>query len=233
MRRWIPMALAALVAGGLVGGGPAEAATRPPTGKETQRISFSVQEEREVENDRISVVLSVTDEDADAAQLARRINQTMRWALAKAKAFPSVHVRSGAVQTYPVTEKGKIRRWRGRQELVLESEDTTRAADLAGVLEERMQLAGLQFSISPEQRRKAEGALIDAALAAMRRRADRIRKDLDAAHFVLLEAHVRTGGGAPLPVMRAAALETAIPPPSFQAGTSRVQVTVDATIRLE
>lgn len=233
MRRWIPAALAAAAVMGLVGGGAAEAAGRAPTGKETRRISFSVQVERQVENDRISMVLSVTDEDEDAAKLARRIDQTMRWALAKAKPFPGVHVRSGAVQTYPVTEKGKIRRWRGRQELVLESEDTTRAAELAGILQERMQLSSLQFSISPQQRHKAEDALIDAALAAMRRRADRIRKDLDAAHFVLLEAQIHTGGGGPIPVMRAAAAEAALPPPSFQAGTSRVRVSVDATIRLD
>lgn len=232
MRRWIPKAAATAMALGLVAASAA-AAGQPPPPEGTQRISFSVQEERQVENDRISMVLSVTDEDEDAAKLAHRIDQTMGWALAKAKAFPAVRVRSGSVQTYPVTEKGRIRRWRGRQELVLESEDTARAADLAGALQERMQLNGLQFSVSPERRRKAEDELIDAALTAMRQRADRIRKDLDASHFVLLEANVSTSGvGGPIPVMRAMAAEAAPPRPSFQAGTSRIEVTVNATIRL-
>lgn len=215
---------------GIGGGAAAQPATAP---NDTHRVSFSVEREREVENDRVQVMLSATDEDADPAALAHRINETMAWAFAKAKAVPAVRARSGSYQTYPVTEKGKIRRWRASQQLILESEDTSAAAHLAGALQARLQMNGLDFSVSPERRRRVEDELIDETLAAMRSRADRIRKDLAATRFELIHADITTGGaGGPVPVMRAMAAEAAAPAPSFEAGTSRVRVTVNATIRL-
>lgn len=232
MRR-VPATTAAFLAAGIVALGMGAAAQTPPPPQPTHRVSFSVERQRQVDNDRVRVMLSVTDEDSDPAAVARRINQTMAWAFAKAKAVAAVRARSGSYQTYPVTEKGKIRRWRGSQELILESEDSSAAANLAGALQERMQMNGLDFSVSPERRRKVEDELIDESLAAMRSRADRIRKDLDATRFELLHAEISTGGGrGPVPVMRAMAAESSMTPPSFQAGTSEVQVTVNATIRL-
>jgi predicted secreted protein len=234
--KWLSKTAAVFLAAGMATIGSGMAAAQPAAkAEDAHRVSFSVEREREVENDRVRVVLSATDEDSDPAAVARRINETMAWAFAKAKAVPAVRARSGSYQTYPVTEKGKIRRWRGSQEMVLESEDTAAAANLAGALQERLQMNGLDFSVSPERRRKVEDALIDESLVAMRGRADRIRKDLDATRFELLQARISTGGGGgPVPMMRMglASAESSAAPPSFESGTSRVQVTVDATIRL-
>ena len=87
------------------------------------RVSFQVERSREVTNDWMQAVVGITDEDADSSRLADRINATMTKALATAKRADGVKVKSGGYSTHPVHEKGKLRRWRASQDLILESSD--------------------------------------------------------------------------------------------------------------
>jgi predicted secreted protein len=49
------------------------------------QIRFQASASESVANDRMRAVLTVQDEDSDAAQLADRINKTMAWALGQSK----------------------------------------------------------------------------------------------------------------------------------------------------
>ena len=235
-RRVIRVGLGVITALGLsVAAAPAARADDEDAEK-LRRVSFSVERETEVENDRATAVLAVTGEDEDAAKLAGRVNETMAWALETARSAQDVRARSGGYQTYPVDHEGRIRRWRSRQELVLESEDLEALTRLVGELQSRLELASLGFSASPEQRRAAEDRLIAEALAAFQARAARVTESLGAAGYELVHVGLDSGGQGPFPLVRGSgdmmAMEARVAPPAVEAGTSRVVVTASGTVAL-
>jgi len=224
----------ALVAGMVMAGA---AGTAAADGEDPlRRVSFAVESGQDVANDWLRASLAVTDEDPDPAALADRINETMEWALARAKREKRVKVQSGGYATHPVYEDRRIRRWRASQQLWVEGADFDAATALLGELQSRLQLQSLDFSVSPEQRRKVEDALIEEALGAFKARAELVRRNLGAAGYEIVQLGISTPGGAPPPrpmMMRAMAESKSAAPPAVEAGTSRVAVGVNATIELE
>lgn len=199
------------------------------------QIHFQVERSRAVDNDRMQAVLSVTAEDADAARLADQINRTMDWAVKTAKTRRGIEVHSGNYRTYPVYSKDKIQRWRAAQELILEGMDFATLSSLTGQLQERLQVASINFTVSPARRAAVEDELIAQALDAFKQRAELVRKRLAAKGYRIVDAAINTGGGQPAPIMlRAAAMETSsIAPPAVEAGTSTLSVTVSGVIELQ
>jgi predicted secreted protein len=176
----------------------AHSAESPPG----DRVSFRVEAGREVENDRVSAVLQAHAEGRDAARLADDINNTMRWALQQVKAVKGVTPQSGNYRTYPVYEKRKIVRWRGVQELRLESQDVAALSRLLGTLQSRLQMQSMQFSVSRERRDAIEDALIAEALAAFRTRAALIAESLQASGYSLLDVNISSSGRLPVVPLR-------------------------------
>jgi len=199
------------------------------------RVSFSVEREQAVENDRATATLAITAENSDAAALAAGINQTMEWALGVARRSEAVSVHSGGYRTWPIQEKGRLHHWRATQELVLASSDIGALSELVGKLQGRLPVASLRFSVSPERRRTAEDELIRQALQAARARAELVRKGLGAQGFDWIELHIQTGRdrSPPLPVRTMAVAREGFPAPALQAGASEVRVTLSASIELE
>lgn len=212
--------------------GPTPASEKAPE----DQVSFQVEVSREVVNDRAEAVLSVTVEHRDPAQLAQQINATMGWALAQLKQREAIRSNSGGYQTFPVYEDSRIVRWRGRQELRLESGDVEALSRALGVLQERLQVQSLQFSVSAAQRRQVEAGLIEQALAAFGERAQLIRKSLGAQAYRLMDATVHSGGMQQPVSLRAEAMasvgKAALTSPSFDQGTSRISVQVSGRIQL-
>jgi predicted secreted protein len=200
-----------------------------------RRIDFGVERETDVENDLARAVLAITVEGDEPAELADRVNRTMAWALERARAESAVRSQTGAYRTFPVSVEGKIRRWRVRQELHLESGDTPALTALIGALQERMELASISFRVSPERRREVEDELIREALEAYRARAALVVEALGAKGYELVHLHVGTSGGGPPPrpyAMESMAARADVSPPALEGGTSQVSVSVTATIEL-
>lgn len=202
------------------------------------RASFNVEATREIANDWATARLIVSAEGKDPAVVADEVNTQMAAALKTAKRASEVSVESGAYVTHPVYSSNRIVRWRAQQELRLESEDVDKLSELIGKLQtERVALSGINFSVKRETREKMEGELVEEALAAFRARAALIAKGMGARDWSLVEMNVgqqRGGnqqryGGAQ---MRSSSMADAAPP-SFEAGTSDLQVTVNGTVELE
>jgi predicted secreted protein len=228
--RWIAALLASGVALVLAGVATAD----EPSAK--RRVSFRVESDREVANDWLRASLAVTDEDADPAALANRVNQLMDWALGAARGEKRVRVQSGGYNTHPVYESNRIRRWRASQQVWIESADFDAATRLVGELQSRLQLQSIDFSVSPEQRRKVEDGLIEEALAAFKARAELVRTNLGASGYEIVQLGIDTPGGAPPPrpmMHMAARAEADVAPPALEGGTTRVAVHIDATIELD
>jgi len=205
--------------------------------KTYDRVSFQVEVAREVGNDRAVAVLSVNEEDKDPARLAGRINAAMRWARELADAERKVRTHSGTYRTYPVYDDKKIVRWRGRQDIVLESGDVEALSRLAGRLQSRLQMRSLGFSVAPDTRRQVEESLIEQALKSFQARAERIRSGLGAAGYRIVNISLGTSGQPPMPPVRAESVRrvasAAIQPPVLDSGTSRIRVQASGTIQLE
>jgi len=201
-----------------------------------RRVSFGVERAREVPNDWIRAVVGATEEDADAAQAADRVNQAMQWALDQARVAQGVVARSGGYSTQPVYREGKLRRWRANQELVLEGADADAMTALLGALQSRVQLRDFRFSVSDARRRSVEDELVAEALAAFRARAALVQRALEARGYAIDHLNIDTGGPiAPQPLMRMQleAATSEVSPPAVEAGTSRVSVQVHGAIVLE
>jgi len=215
-------------------GAPAAAAEDAPD----RRVGFAVERSREVANDWVTAVLSVSHEDPKPAEVASRINRDMTWAMGLAKARTAVRTRSGGYSTFPVhdPQRGDVRHWRGVQEIVLESGDVEEVTALVGELQERLQVQSLGFSVSPEGRRKIEEELVAEALQAFQERAELVRRSFGATGYRLVEVHVGTGGGGPPPVgpmMRTMAADAEMMPPAVEGGTSEITVSASGAIELK
>jgi predicted secreted protein len=227
------VAACVLPLGALLLGAAAAAAEDVPD----RRVGFSVERSREVANDWVTAVLSVSHEDPKAAEVAARINRDMTWAMGLAKAQPAVRTRSGGYSTYPVHDpkRGDVRHWRGVQEIVLESGDVSAVTALVGELQERLQVQSLGFSVSPERRRKIE-ELVSEALKAFQERAELVRKSFGAGGYRLVEVQVGSSGAAPPPVrpmMRTMAAQAEMMPPAVEGGTSEIAVSASGSIELK
>lgn len=229
---WFARLLVISLLFGLTAAGPATAAD--DTARYNQ-IHFQVERGRSVDNDRMQAVLSVTAEDDNAARLADRINRTMDWAVKTAKLRAKVEARTGGYRTYPVYNKEKIQRWRATQELILEGPDFAELGGLIGQLQERLQVTSVNFSVSAERRRAVEDELIAQALDAFKQRAELVRKQLAAKSYRIVDVSINTGGGQPVPIMmRAAAMAAeSVAPPTVEAGTSALSVSVGGVIELQ
>lgn len=218
--------------------GPRAAAADEPE-EPRNRVRFRVESAREVPNDWIQAVVGISDEDVDSAALADRINRAMAWALEQARAESQVDAKSGGYQTYPVHEKGKLRRWRASQDLQLSGGDSAAMTALLGTLQSRLQLSSIQSVVSHQTRARIEQELIAEALDAFQARAELVRKSLDARGYAIDDISVDSGGGRPPPPMfsrarsELGAMSASVAPPAVEGGSSRLTVSVHGTIVLE
>lgn len=208
--------------------------------EEAQRhnqVHFQVEHSRPIGNDRMQATLNASAEDGNATRLADQINRTMDWALKIAKAYPKVETRTASYQTHPVYDKDKIQRWRATQELSLEGADFAQLGELIGKLQERLQVTGINFSVSPERRAMVEDELIAKALGAFKQRAELVRKQMGAKGYRIGTITINQNGTTPIPrpMLRAKGVMemSSVAAPALEAGTSTLSVTVNGSIELQ
>jgi predicted secreted protein len=202
------------------------------------QVDLQVDVSREVQNDLMTATLVAEANDPSAAQVASQLNKLTADALKTAAEFKTIKTRSGFTNTFPVYDRnGKLTGWRGRSEVRLESKDVTAMSTLIGRLQSTMQLGGVQFTVSPEVRRQVQNELLTEAVAAFRDRADIATKALGGRSYKIRRVSLNTGGfvPGPRPMMaeRAVGASATVPPPSFEGGTSMVQVNANGTVEVE
>lgn len=200
------------------------------------RVQFQVESSREVANDWIRAVVGTTAEAVESAAVAAQVNDTMAWALDQARREKRVDVKSGGYQTYPVHEKGKLRRWRASQDVMLEGGDTEAMTELVGKLQTRLELRSFQFSVARETREQVQEELVVEALRAFQKRAKLVSDSLGAGDYAIDNISINTGGRqVPPPMMRAESMvrSKGYTAPAVEAGNSRVTVSVSGSIVLE
>lgn len=201
-------------------------------------IELQAEAQREVANDTLSATLYVEANGTGAAEVANTLNRAINDALKQSAEVKAVRARSGNSQTWPLYSKAQqLSGWRGRAEIRLESRDFAAAAALVGRLQSTLQLASLQFSVSPEARKLAENELITEAVAAFRARADVVRQALAGKGYKLRRLAINTGSFVPPRPLMARALASAqaaeVVAPQFEGGMSQVTVTASGAVEIE
>lgn len=203
-------------------------------------LSLSSQASADVPQDIIHITLFYEQQAKDPGSLTSALNQRADAALAQAKGVSGVTAHTGAFSVYPSTDRdGKISAWRGRTEVVLESRDFAAASKLAGQLSNQMQVANVEFSLSPEAQRAAEQKLTTEAIKSFRARADEAAKAFGYNSYSIRDVNV--GGSRnvqPYPrmmAMAAAPMDSAkmSAPIAVEGGKATVSVTVNGSVQMK
>lgn len=203
-----------------------------PAAPQGTLVELSAEAGRQAPNDLARATVFAEASDANAAELAKRINATIAAALQTAKAHPGVRARSGTTQTYPNYGKAgtRIENWRMRSEILLETRDVAALSELLGKLQANLGVGNIALSPAPETRARVEEQATLDAIAAFQARAKLIAGALGAP-FRIRQIAVQGAGRPPVgPIMRSAMMAEAAAP--IEAGESTVNVSVSGQIEL-
>lgn len=200
------------------------------------RIDLTVNANEEVENDTVVAILYAQREGSKAASLADEVNKTINWALTEAKAIPAIKVQTLGYYTSPLYQEQRLTGWRVRQGIQLQSQAIAKLMELIGTLQARLTLESINYRVSDEKRKAAEGKLISEAITSFKQRAQLITQQLGRSEYRLVHMSVNTEGGTPQPQPRMAmarAMEAAVSPPALALGTQTVSVNISGTVELQ
>ena len=199
------------------------------------QIHLQAQQSESVSNDTMHVTLAASGEQRVASKLATQINQDMEWALSVARDYEKVKAKTGSYQTWQIRHENVTKGWRGQQELTLESKDVVGLSRLTGLLQEKLQVKSMRFTVSDETRTGVQNRLINTALDAFKQRASIIVENLQASGYRIVDIIISTTAQRPPVVYQSrmalsAADEAA--PVAVDGGESDIRVTVSGSIEL-
>lgn len=201
-------------------------------------VDLNADASRSAPNDLARAQAFIEFGDATPGPLAKKVNAVVQSALATAKAYPGVKVRSGNTSTYPVYGKNgrTIESWRMRSELMLESKDQAALSELLGKLQSQMAVGQLTLQPSEDAAREAENAAIADAIAAFNARARIVAGSLGG-NWRILHMNVNNTSGMPppRPLMRAKGVmaEAVMADMPVEAGESSVTVNISGQIEID
>lgn len=205
----------------------------PPSGV----LSLSAQAATEVPTDVVHLTLAAEQEGAEPSAISSALSARTQAVLAQAKRTAGVEAQSGGFTIHPNTDRnGRISTWRGRSEIVLQSNDFAAVSKLAGELANQMQVQNVAFSLSREARQAAETKLADQAVAAFRDKAQATTKLFGYGSYSIREVSVNESGGMvpPMPRMYAAKAMSADAgaPIPVEGGKTQVTVSVNGSVQM-
>jgi predicted secreted protein len=203
-------------------------------------VQLSANATVEVQQDWLVLSMNTTRDGANAAMVQSQLKQALEGALAQVRPLAQpgqLDVRTGNFNLFPQHDRnGRITGWQGTTELVLEGRDFGRIAAAAGKVQ-TLTMAGVQFSLSREQRARAQDEAQAMAIMRFKAQAGDIAKAFGFSAYGLREVSVNANdqGYAPRPRVMAmqakGALEDA--PIPVEAGKSAVVVTVNGSVQLK
>ena len=216
---------------------PAGAQQAKRAGADKPRATLQAQASSEVGQDTVEITLSAELSGASQTEVAEALNQRLDSVMKQAKGQKGIEARSGAYRIWPTTDRdGKISEWRGQADIVLKSRDFPAASKLASDLGDRMPIAGLSFSVSPELRAQEEQKLMGQAVEAFKARAQALTQALGFADYRFRTIDLGGQGAvppSPMPRMMSAMAADAKAVVPVEGGSERVSVSVRGTIVLQ
>ena len=202
-------------------------------------VNIQADATRQVSNDQMHAVLYIEKSNKQPAELATQINQLMTQAVNTARKYPAVKIETGSQSTYPIydNDSRKLKEWRGRAEVRLESTDFKTASQLVSELQQNFQTQSISFSVSDAQRKKVENELMVEASKNFQQRAQALAQAWNKSGYNLVNINLNTSnyGGQPVPrmAMMKAASADAIPEQEMAGGESKITVSANGSIQFK
>lgn len=197
-------------------------------------LTFSVDASQAVANDLARATVFAEATDAQAAEVARKVNAAMANALAMAKRYPDVKSRTGSTWTAPVYGKGgrNIESWHMRSEIQLESQNIAALGELLGKLQADLGVSQISLQSAPATRHKAEDLATLEALNAFQAKAQTIAANFKK-FYRIINMNISAGSQGPAyPLARSALLKMDAAPLPLEGGEGMVTVSVSGEIEL-
>lgn len=223
----------------------ASALTTPAFAQQNEQLNYNlvnIQAEaaRKVSNDEMHAVLYIEKSNKQPAELAVQITQLMNQAMASAKKYPQVKVETGSQTTYPIydNDSRKLKEWRGRAEIQIESTDFKAASQLVSDLQQNFQTQSINFSVSDAQRKKVENELMVEASKNFQQRAQALSQAWNKSGYNLVNLNLNTNNSYPQPIMMRASMAKfsgaeAADAQDVAAGESKITVNANGTIQFK
>ena len=212
-----------------------------PLWAQTQPVStqLDAQASIEVDNDELTVVLSVTRDGPRPAALTQAVLGVLTKVTEQVKRVDGVQQQVGDVSAFPVWgPKGKTDQWSARASLVLVSKNLGALAALASELTADMQLSSVNFHLSKEKRSAVEKQLMGDLAAAVHSKSNAVAQAFAFKGYAIQSLNLseqRQAVAMPLARMAmpmASAMADSVPIPT-QAGKSMVSLQAQATVLLK
>ena len=194
---------------------------------------------RQVSNDEMHAVLYIERSNKQPAELSAQITQLMNQAISTAKKYSQVKVETGSQTTYPIydNDNQKLKEWRGRAEVQIESKDFKAASQLINELQQNFQTQSINFAVSDEQRKKVENELIIEASKNFQQRAQILTQAWNKSAYNLVNLNISTSNSYPQPMPRMSMAKFAAADASggqdMSAGESKVTVNANGSIQFK
>ncbi|OTG73196.1 hypothetical protein B9T26_08905 [Acinetobacter sp. ANC 4169] len=213
--------------------------------QQTEQLNYNlvnVQAEatRQISNDEMHAVLYIERSKKQPAELSALITQLMNQAIAASKKYPQVKVETGAQSTYPVydNDSQKLKEWRGRAEIRLESTDFKAVSQLISELQQNFQTQSINFTVSDTQRKKVENELMVEASKNFQQRAQMLTSAWNKSGYQLVNLNLNTNNYYPQPVMMRANMAKfagaeAADAQNVAAGESKITVNANGSIQFK
>lgn len=203
-------------------------------------VNVQAEASRQVSNDEMHAVLYIEKSNKQPAELASQITQLMNQAIATARKYPNVKVETGSQTTYPIydNDSRKLKEWRGRAEIQIESTDFKAASQLVNELQQNFQTQSINFTVSDAQRKKVENELMIEASKNFQQRAQLLSQSWNKSGYNLVNLNLNTSNNYPQPIMMRSSMAKfadaeAAPMPEVAAGESKITVNANGTVQFK
>jgi predicted secreted protein len=203
-------------------------------------VNIQAEAARQVSNDEMHAILYIEKSNKQPAELASQMTQLMNQTMRLAKKYPQVKVETGAQTTYPIydNDSRKLKEWRGRAEVQLESTDFKAASQLISELQQNFQTQSINFTVSDTQRKKVENELMIEASKNFQQRAQMLSQTWNKPGYYLVNLNLNTSNNYPQPIMMRASMAKfsgaeAADAQDVAAGESKITVNANGTIQFK
>jgi len=201
------------------------------------RVTYQVSEQKEVNNDEITVTMSIERDNQDATKLADEINQIIISANKTIQKFSGVKSTTSDYSIRPIyTRDKRLDHWRGTSSILLKSQSNEEMAALVQILQNTMAIKSTRYSVSADRKEEIQAGMIEAALKKFNARAQMVSKSMGFKKYRLVNVNINNSGNTPRPIYTMAstkAMSESITAPTFDSGITTLSVTVSGTIEME
>ena len=187
-------------------------------------------------NDLVKVSVYVEENGENPAQLAKSINPKVNDIINLAKSKKSVRTKTGYQRSFPIYEKNRLKAWRMRAEVELESEDVAAMSELVGALQAKnVGVNHIQQMPSPETRKRVEMESTKKAIEEFQARAAEIASVFKKPYRIKSLNVNQERGGAVFrsnAMLLGAAMDEAAPAARIETGESQISTFVSGVIEI-